>query len=283
MNFISIEKIRFFGKHGFYDEEQTLGGYYELDLRLSTASMSSLQSYMRNAMFRLCREEMAKPTRLIEHLAERIALRIKDLYPMLSVRVHIKKINPPLGNAEVACAIFQREDDGKTLPMLGLEGIRIAAAEGESADTLGISAAYWLVDVYVRANMAATKTDELGDTINYETLCQICQIVGKTSATPEYFLDACKSSILRHFAHIGWLKIKLTRQFSEMEHSNALEVFETEEQFVGNCGRCKQAMPCYKSESCWCKHLDIPHKTQEHIQNMYKGCICKNCLTYFIG
>ncbi|WP_303310491.1 dihydroneopterin aldolase [Hymenobacter sp. BT730] len=104
MGQIALEGMEFFAFHGYYDEEQKIGNKYGVDLYIRTdlyaagASDSLQETVNYEVLYRMVREEMQAPARLLEHLGHRVIDRVLEEFPhVLSVKVKVAKFNPPLG------------------------------------------------------------------------------------------------------------------------------------------------------------------------------------------
>ena len=101
---VSLEGMAFFARHGFYEEEWKLGNRYEVDLAVETplgkaATNDELAGTVNyEGLYRIVREEMETPSKLLEHVAGRILERTCREFPTIySVEVSISKFNPPIG------------------------------------------------------------------------------------------------------------------------------------------------------------------------------------------
>ena len=103
MGKIIIEEIIIYAYHGCYDEEQTIGSEYKLNIWVqgdfSTAeksdNLSDTIDYVR--ISDIAAEEMATPSKLIEHVSDRILTKILLEWPSIDTAgMVIKKINPPM-------------------------------------------------------------------------------------------------------------------------------------------------------------------------------------------
>jgi dihydroneopterin aldolase len=104
MGQLVLENMEFYAYHGHYDEEQTIGGKFSVDLVIDTdlskaAESDSLDSTVDySKVYELVKKEMGKPSRLLEHLALRI---IKAVYTasdhITSVKATVSKLNPAIG------------------------------------------------------------------------------------------------------------------------------------------------------------------------------------------
>jgi 7,8-dihydroneopterin aldolase/epimerase/oxygenase len=104
MGQLILENMEFYAHHGHYDEEQTIGGRFTVDLVIDTDLSKPAETdqlvdaidYSR--IYEVVQQEMEKPSRLLEHLAMRI---IKAVYTtsegIASVRVTVSKLNPTIG------------------------------------------------------------------------------------------------------------------------------------------------------------------------------------------
>ena len=104
MSFIDIENMEFYAYHGCFAEEQAIGTHFRVNLRMqvdtSAAQMSdSIEDTVNYlSVYQSVKDEMLKPSHLLENVAERIASRVLDEYQAVeSVCVKVTKLNPPLG------------------------------------------------------------------------------------------------------------------------------------------------------------------------------------------
>lgn len=100
---ILIEGMEFYAYHGFYAEENKIGARYTVDLRLtvpdasgSTDLLSTTVNY--EQVYALVSREMARPSKLIEHVATRIINALQASFPAIThTDLTLYKYNPPLG------------------------------------------------------------------------------------------------------------------------------------------------------------------------------------------
>ncbi|MCK7589492.1 dihydroneopterin aldolase [Subsaxibacter sp. CAU 1640] len=104
MGIIKVENIRVFAHHGCLTEETKIGSDYRVDLKVNAdfqaSAISDLLSDTVDYVFlnRIVREEMVKPTHLLETVAKRIVTRIlNEEKKVQKVTVKISKLNPPIG------------------------------------------------------------------------------------------------------------------------------------------------------------------------------------------
>lgn len=96
--------MEFYAYHGFYKEERVIGNKYEVHLSVTTDfsrafredKLSSTVNY--EGLYKIVREEMQQPVKLLEHLAYKILAKIFQAFPTIEeAEIIIKKLNPPVG------------------------------------------------------------------------------------------------------------------------------------------------------------------------------------------
>ncbi len=104
MGIIKVENIRVFANHGCLKEETAIGSDYRVDIEVkanlkTSAETDELKDTVDYVFLnKVVREEMAKPSKLLETVAQRIIDRILNEDKLVSkVIVSVSKINPPIG------------------------------------------------------------------------------------------------------------------------------------------------------------------------------------------
>ena len=104
MGIIKVENIRVFANHGCLKEETAIGSDYRVDIEVkanlkTSAETDELKDTVDYVFLnKVAREEMAKPSKLLETVAQRIIDRILNEDKLvLKVIVSVSKINPPIG------------------------------------------------------------------------------------------------------------------------------------------------------------------------------------------
>lgn len=113
---IKIEGMEFRAAHGCYDTEQKVGGNFTVDITLDvgrngngkgepdgtivdaieTDDVTRTVNYVE--VYEVVREQMAIPSRIIEHVASRIARAVRERFPQVGrVEVTLAKLAPPIG------------------------------------------------------------------------------------------------------------------------------------------------------------------------------------------
>ena len=116
MGLIALEGMKFYAFHGFYEEERLIGNDYIVDVYLTvnfataahTDNLDKTVNY--ETIYRIAKIEMAKPTQLLEAIANRIIETTIDVCNGIqSMKVRITKENPPMG-ARIGKAYIEMED-----------------------------------------------------------------------------------------------------------------------------------------------------------------------------
>ena len=101
---IYLRNVRFHAFHGVLPQEGIVGNDYLVNLVLdydfsSAMKTDDLQGTLNYAeVYQKLREEMAVPSKLLEHVAGRIAHRLFSDFPEIQkLQLSITKVNPPMG------------------------------------------------------------------------------------------------------------------------------------------------------------------------------------------
>ncbi len=101
---IYLRNVRFHAFHGVLPQEGIVGNDYLVNLVLdydfsSAMKTDDLQRTLNYAeVYQKVREEMAVPSKLLEHVAGRIAHRLFSDFPEIQkLQLSITKVNPPMG------------------------------------------------------------------------------------------------------------------------------------------------------------------------------------------
>lgn len=101
---IYLRNVRFHAFHGVLPQEGIVGNDYLVNLVLDYDFSSAMQTdELRGTLnyaevYQKVREEMAVPSKLLEHVAGRIAHRLFSDFPEIQkLQLSITKVNPPMG------------------------------------------------------------------------------------------------------------------------------------------------------------------------------------------
>jgi 7,8-dihydroneopterin aldolase/epimerase/oxygenase len=100
---INIEGIRLYAYHGCLEEEANIGGHYVVDVYMTTnfaeaAATDDLEKTIDYCtVYEICKVEMGIRNKLIETVAQRIFIRIKEEFSTLkTLHVKLTKLTPPM-------------------------------------------------------------------------------------------------------------------------------------------------------------------------------------------
>jgi dihydroneopterin aldolase len=112
---IEVNGIKCYAHHGCLPEETAIGGHYIVDVEMHTNfsdaahndDLSQTIDYVK--VNKIVVEEMATPSKLIEHVGQRIVNRLKtELTTIELLRVKIVKLSPPInGNVDNVAIIIE--------------------------------------------------------------------------------------------------------------------------------------------------------------------------------
>ena len=101
---IYLKNVRFHAYHGVLQQERTVGNDYVVNLTvdydftgaMETDELSATINYAE--LYEIIKEEMAIPSKLLEHVAGRIGKRLFSEYSAIcQIQLAITKVNPPFG------------------------------------------------------------------------------------------------------------------------------------------------------------------------------------------
>ena len=103
-SYITLQDVHFHAFHGVMPQEKRVGGDFLLNLRVGYSLSAAMESDRLEdtisyaALFELVASEMRIPSKLLEHVAGRMAHAIMSAYPAVSsIDLEIVKQNPPMG------------------------------------------------------------------------------------------------------------------------------------------------------------------------------------------
>lgn len=103
MAIISIQGMEFYAYHGCFQEEQTIGTRFSVNVSMQvetsvaeqTDDLAETVNYQ--SVYEVIKREMEIKSKLLEHVARRILDALVQEFPVSQVEVEVKKLNPPLG------------------------------------------------------------------------------------------------------------------------------------------------------------------------------------------
>jgi len=116
MGEILLENIRVYAYHGCLKEETAIGSDYRVDLSVradlkESAGSDNLSDTVDYVLLNsIVKEEMAIPSKLLEHVAQRILDRIFEASKMVKkAKITVSKINPPIGGDVQQVSVRMRQ------------------------------------------------------------------------------------------------------------------------------------------------------------------------------
>ena len=101
---ISLEGLELHAFHGVYPHERESGNWFEVDISVEADILRGAieddldETVNYEILYGIVKEEMEKPSKLLETVAQNIVTRVLDDLPKVSfVDLKISKINPPIG------------------------------------------------------------------------------------------------------------------------------------------------------------------------------------------
>jgi 7,8-dihydroneopterin aldolase/epimerase/oxygenase len=177
------------------------------------------------------------------------------------------------------------------MAVIALEGMRFRAFHGlyEEERILGND---FILNIEIMTDISKATViqehgiDKLDNTINYETVYEICRL---EMQTPHKLLETLLGSIVTalkwQFGGINQVSIKIKKLNpplgGQVESSSVEDMYN----FVKQCGRCGSPLICYTDKMCWCheERFKIHPRTLEMLSTQFKGCLCKKCLAEYAG
>jgi dihydroneopterin aldolase len=103
---VKIHRMKLYAHHGVMEQERLVGNDFEVSVILRVDGYDGSDHLVRTVSYAdvaaIIRKEMSIPSALIEHVASRIAQRIKQDFPTMVIggEVTVEKLSPPM-EAEV--------------------------------------------------------------------------------------------------------------------------------------------------------------------------------------
>ena len=114
MSCIELKKMIFHSFHGVTKQERITGNAFRVDLKIhldlsKAVESDNIEDTINYAdIFDVVKEEMAFPSKLLEHVAGRIVGKIRQQYPEISkISIRLAKYHPPVeGEIQEAAVII---------------------------------------------------------------------------------------------------------------------------------------------------------------------------------
>ena len=118
---VALEGLEFHAFHGVYPHERESGNWFVIDVSVDTDfSLAAEQDELNGTvnyetLFKIVKQEMEIPSKLLETVAEKIVDNILNTFPQAElVELKISKINPPIGGKCSKASITLVKQQSKT-------------------------------------------------------------------------------------------------------------------------------------------------------------------------
>ncbi|MEL6867946.1 MAG: dihydroneopterin aldolase [Bacteroidota bacterium] len=169
------------------------------------------------------------------------------------------------------------------MALLSLEDMRFYGYHGVYEEER-LSGNYYIVDVYIETAVEdAAMTDELGETINYETVYLICQsVMRKPVKLIEKLIFLIIDGLKHQFSTMQEVRVRVRKENPIPGEPVGRSAIEVSDSFVQACPRCGTPFICYGGEYCTCTDK-LYSQTLASLRQQYQGCLCENCVSFFAG
>lgn len=103
-SYILLENIEFYAHHGVFEQETLVGNIFIVNIKIKTdlsdATLSDQLDDTINygSIYKIIKDEMSIPSKLLEHAGGRIIRALKaNFHQIESIELKISKRNPPMG------------------------------------------------------------------------------------------------------------------------------------------------------------------------------------------
>jgi dihydroneopterin aldolase len=168
---------------------------------------------------------------------------------------------------------------------IALEGMRFYAFHGVY-DAERILGGTYIVDVHIQAGVGkAVETDDLANTINYETVYQICRMeMDKPRQLIERVLSGIVEGIKYQFPNMDGLNVRIRKMNPPLGGRVEYAMVESNQDFKTDCPRCKKKFIRYNDVDCFERFPNLHPATREMLNKQYDNkCLCDNCLKFYAG
>jgi dihydroneopterin aldolase len=113
---IELGGLKFYAYHGVLPQETRVGNTYILTVTLTVPLAKAMVSDNLDdtidyaGVYNVIKQEMAVPSKLLEHVAGRILHSLKRRFPQLTgIRLSVSKLNPPVGGDIHSASVILEE------------------------------------------------------------------------------------------------------------------------------------------------------------------------------
>lgn len=109
---IELRDVHFFAHHGVMPQEQEIGAWFTIDIKMEIADRSCAHNDEINGtvsyadVYEILCQEMAKPSKLLENVCQRISKRLYDTFgQIIAITMTLCKDTPPMGGDRLKAAV----------------------------------------------------------------------------------------------------------------------------------------------------------------------------------
>lgn len=171
------------------------------------------------------------------------------------------------------------------MALIALEGMHFYAYHGVYEEERLIGGEY-TVDVTLNVDVTqAAVSDDLQQTVNYETVYLICEAaMRRPSKLIENVAERIALQLKNQFGYIREMSIVIRKKNPPLGGPADWAMVEVDANFQKSCGRCGRPMLCYGDKTCWCIDAPVKQAALESLKLQYGDrCLCKDCLQFFAG
>ncbi len=180
--------------------------------------------------------------------------------------------------------LVQKSANIQNMGQIALEDMQFYAYHGvyEEEQIIGNN---YVVDIYIETTFdKAAQNDDIFKTINYETVFLICQAEMKNKyKLLETVAQKIMLGIKYQYGNIKSLQVRVRKLNPIPDAQVGSSYVEVDGNFVRKCPRCNKPFVSYNDKSCWCVDTTVHPETLEHLKQEFKGCLCKDCLSFYAG
>lgn len=173
---------------------------------------------------------------------------------------------------------------------VALEGMKFYAYHGFYEEERKIGA-WYIVDIYIETNFAvAAKDDNLGGTINYETVFRVTKMeMLKSSQLIETVGQRIINQLKTLFAAMETIRLRLTKLNPPLGEEVAKAYIEISESYRVECAKCKRILLAQIPFDCWTKYGQVYPETRETLIRTFAPSpaikninLCQTCIQPYL-
>ncbi len=169
--------------------------------------------------------------------------------------------------------------------VIALKGMRFFAHHGVYEEEKILGGEYE-IDIRIEVGTGkAEQSDDVNDTLNYETVYTICEIeMRKSSDLIEHVAARIIYRLKVTYKNMKTIWIKVSKLNPPLGGRVESVSLESSANFKSKCGKTGGGIICYKDETCWCEEIKILHpRTAQMLDEEFGGCLSPAALKMYLG